>query len=99
MIQQYNCAMGGTDRMDQNIEAYRISIRQKKYWWCIFCWLLGGSDAERLDHLPPTSSRRDSDQLHQIHRPVSPGRDNEATVGTSKYRIYSASCSSEHLLR
>ena len=43
MIQQYNCAMGGTDRMDQNIEAYRISIRQKKYWWCIFGWLLGAA--------------------------------------------------------
>ncbi|KAF0303513.1 PiggyBac transposable element-derived protein 3 [Amphibalanus amphitrite] len=43
MIQDYNCAMGGTDRMDQNIGAYRIAIRQKKFWWCIFCWLLGAA--------------------------------------------------------
>ena len=59
----------------------------------------GGSNAERLDHLPPTSSSRDSDQLHQIQRPAPPGTDNEATVGTSKYRLCSASCSSGHPLR
>ena len=33
--------MGGTDRMDQNIHAYRVSIRGKKWWcWCLFTWLL-----------------------------------------------------------
>ena len=28
---QYNKNMGGTDRMDQNINAYRVSIRGKKW--------------------------------------------------------------------
>ena len=32
--------MGGTDRMDQNINAYRVSIQGKKWWWCLFTWLL-----------------------------------------------------------
>ena len=35
--------MGGTDRMDQNIGAYRIAIRQKKFRCCIFCWLRGAA--------------------------------------------------------
>ncbi|KAG5864505.1 hypothetical protein JTB14_030336 [Gonioctena quinquepunctata] len=37
---QYNKYMGGTDRMDQNISYYRVSIRGKKWWWPIFTWLL-----------------------------------------------------------
>ena len=37
---QYNKNMGGTDRMDQNINAYRVSIRGKKWWWCLFTLLL-----------------------------------------------------------
>ena len=32
--------MGGTDRMDHNINAYRISISCKKWWWSLFTWLL-----------------------------------------------------------
>ena len=36
LIQQYNSYMGGTDRMDENIAAYRIGIRGKKWWWCLF---------------------------------------------------------------
>ena len=32
--------MGGTDRMDQTINAYRVSISGKKWWWCLFTWLL-----------------------------------------------------------
>lgn len=39
-IAQYNENMGGTDRMDQNINMYRVSIRKKKWWWTIFTWLL-----------------------------------------------------------
>ena len=48
----------------------------------------GGTDAERLDlpptssrrdsDQPPTSSRRNSDQPHQIHRPTPPCKDNES---------------------
>lgn len=39
-VQNYNDNMGGTDRMDQNINAYRVSIRGKKWWWCLFTWML-----------------------------------------------------------
>lgn len=39
-IEMYNTYMGGTDRMDQNVAAYRIRIRLHKWWWCIFTWCL-----------------------------------------------------------
>lgn len=42
-IQNYNQNMGGTDRMDQNVNAYRISIRGKKWWWSLFTWMLDTS--------------------------------------------------------
>lgn len=32
--------MGGTDRMDQNINVYKISIRSKKWWYGIFSWMI-----------------------------------------------------------
>ena len=32
LIGQYNRNMGGVDRMDQNISAYRITIRSRKWW-------------------------------------------------------------------
>lgn len=35
----YNRGMGGTDRMDQNISTYRISIRSKKWWWPLFAYM------------------------------------------------------------
>lgn len=42
-IQNYNRNMGGTDRTDQNINNYRISIRGKKWWWALFTWMLDAS--------------------------------------------------------
>lgn len=38
LITQYNRGMGGTDRMDQNLNSYRISIRNKKWWWSLFAF-------------------------------------------------------------
>ena len=32
LIKQYNCYMGGVDRLDQNISLYRIAIRGKKWY-------------------------------------------------------------------
>ena len=32
--------MRGTDRMDQNVNCYRVNIRMKKWWWPKFSWLL-----------------------------------------------------------
>ena len=40
LVSQYNRFMGGTDRMDQNIEKLRINIRIKKWWWALFCFLI-----------------------------------------------------------
>ena len=39
-IEMYNKGMGGTDRMDQNINKYRISVKSKKWWWSLFTWML-----------------------------------------------------------
>ena len=43
VVDAYNKNMGGTDRMDENINAYRISIRGKKWWWPLFTWLIDAS--------------------------------------------------------
>ena len=32
--------MGGTDRQDQNVNKHRIAIRGKKWYWCMFTWLI-----------------------------------------------------------
>ena len=39
-IGTYNAFMGGVDLMDENIGRYRVGMRGKKWWWCIFTWLL-----------------------------------------------------------
>ena len=38
VVHKYNTSMGGTDRQDQNVNKYRISIRTKKWWWSLFSW-------------------------------------------------------------
>lgn len=40
VIKEYNRCMGGTDRMDQNVNAYRIRIRNRKFYWPILTWLI-----------------------------------------------------------
>jgi DNA excision repair protein ERCC-6 len=40
LISKYNKNMGGVNRMDQNIGAYRISIRSRKWWLPLFAYLL-----------------------------------------------------------
>ncbi|XP_070173741.1 piggyBac transposable element-derived protein 3-like [Littorina saxatilis] len=40
LIRVYNATMGGVDRADQNINAYRISLRTKKWWWPYFAHVL-----------------------------------------------------------
>ena len=39
-IQLYNAHMGYVDVMDQAVSTYRIRLRQKKWWWPIFSYLL-----------------------------------------------------------
>ncbi len=40
VVAKYNQHMGGVDRMDQNISLYRIGIHGKKWWSCIFTWMI-----------------------------------------------------------
>ena len=39
-LTEYNRYMGGIDRMDQNIGQYRKNIRNRKWYWPLFTWLL-----------------------------------------------------------
>ena len=54
-ISVYNKTMGGVDRMDQNIGAYMINIRSKKWWWPLsrFCVDLAVHNAFQLYRLQP----------------------------------------------
>ena len=36
VLAEYNYGMGGVDRFDQNIAAYMITQRSKKWWWPVF---------------------------------------------------------------
>ncbi|XP_043245298.1 piggyBac transposable element-derived protein 3-like [Amphibalanus amphitrite] len=40
VVGKYNEMMGGTDRMDQNVNHCRIAVKGKKWWWPIFTWLV-----------------------------------------------------------
>ena len=40
LIRHYNQTMGGVDRMDQNVEKYRVAIRSKKWWWPILMYCI-----------------------------------------------------------
>ena len=40
VIAEYNRCIGGVDRMDQNINTYRIGIRINKWWWALFAFNL-----------------------------------------------------------
>lgn len=42
-VSQYNKFMGGVDRMDENIDNYRVAIRSKKWWWAVFAFCLDTS--------------------------------------------------------
>lgn len=55
LIQQYNHFKGGIDRLDENLEAYRIGIGGKKWWWNVWTWLLD-------------TAVHNAWQLHRLHR-------------------------------
>jgi len=40
VIDNYNNFMGGVDQMDQWVANYRTRMRQKKWWWPIFCYFI-----------------------------------------------------------
>ena len=39
-IREYNKYMGGADRLNQNVNKYRVAINGKKFYWHIFTWIL-----------------------------------------------------------
>lgn len=43
VVRQYNIFMGGVDRMDQNVDNYRVGIRSKKWWWPVLMFCLDTS--------------------------------------------------------
>ena len=43
MVSQYNHFMGSVDRMDQNIDNYRMGARSKKWWWPVFAFTVDAS--------------------------------------------------------
>ncbi|CAH1988473.1 unnamed protein product [Acanthoscelides obtectus] len=61
LIKQYNENMGGVDRADQNISLYRVGIRGKKWYFCLFshaldmaeqnAWQLHKHSGGKMDHL------------------------------------------------
>ncbi|CAH1955263.1 unnamed protein product [Acanthoscelides obtectus] len=61
LIKQYNENMGGVDRADQNISLYRVGIRGKKWYFCLFshalnmaeqnAWQLHKYSGGKMDHL------------------------------------------------
>lgn len=65
LIHVYNNTMGGTDRADQNISQYRISIRSKKWWWPLFAFLLDAAmnNAWLLHRRCPSHENDPLDQL------------------------------------
>ena len=40
IVRMYNSTMGGVDRADQNIAAYRVMMRTKKWWWPLFAYVI-----------------------------------------------------------
>jgi len=36
VVKVYNMGMGGVDRLDQNLAAYMVNHRSKKWWWPVF---------------------------------------------------------------
>ena len=40
IINVCNKSMGGVDRMDQNVAAYMLNLRSKKWWWPLFRFVI-----------------------------------------------------------
>ena len=65
-ISFYNKAMGGIDRMEQNIGAYMINIRNKKWWWRLFgfCVDIAVNNAFQFYRLQPLSIKEKNDLIY-----------------------------------
>lgn len=58
----YNTYMGGVDRLDQNVSAYRVSIRMKKWYWSLLMFALNASmnNAYQIYRLTPNGRDKGS---------------------------------------
>lgn len=95
---EYNRFMGGVDRMDENINMYRIHIRSKKWYWALFSWMLDACihNAWQLQRKagskrPQLDFRREI-VLHYLNKynsiPKGPGRTSTSsseTASTSRF--------------
>lgn len=97
LIHHYNQTMGGVDRLDQNVDKYRIGIRSKKWWWAIFAYcidvcvqqawhLYRGTTGAREQPLDLLGVRRAIVQVYLARgrRNVSPGRPRGRPASLSK---------------
>ncbi|KAF2888104.1 hypothetical protein ILUMI_18069 [Ignelater luminosus] len=65
VIFMYNKYMGGVDRMNENIDKYRVCIKSKRWWWVLFTFCLDTAvhNAWQL-HRKYTSENTKLDYLH-----------------------------------
>lgn len=96
VISKYNKSMGGVDRMDENISLYRIGIHGKKWWSCIFTWMIdvsiqNGWQLHRVAHpeMPQLDFRREIALYYCGHYGVPP-----KSTGNRKRKIESDDYSS-----
>lgn len=79
VVSKYNKSMGGVDRMDENVSLYRIGIHGKKWWSCIFTWMIdvciqNGWQLHRIAHpeMPQLDFRREIALYYCGHYGVPP---------------------------
>lgn len=79
VVAKYNQHMGGVDRMDQYISLYRIGIHGKKWWSCIFTWMIDVAvknawQLHRVEHpeMPQLDFRREITLFYCRHYGVPP---------------------------
>lgn len=96
VVAKYNKSMGGVDRMDENISLYRIGIHGKKWWSCIFTWMIDVSiqnawQLHRVAHpeMPQLDFRREIALYYCRHYGVPP-----KSTGNRKRKIAEADSSS-----
>ena len=71
VVHVYNRYMGGVDRLDQNLAAYMINLRSKKWWWplfrfCIDVAINNAYQLYRIRQLNEGESRMDALEFRRV---------------------------------
>ena len=71
VVHVYNRYMGGVDRLDQNLAAYMINLRSKKWWWplfrfCIDVAINNAYQLYRIKQLNEGESRMDALEFRRV---------------------------------